>query len=175
MKIFMLLGDSASELLFDDLNSRIVRELLFSEYAVSELSRKLRVPQLKIWRRVQKLVDAKVLEVVRVEKAQNLEKKIYRAAAAKFVPRQFLDLKPANKSLAKAFNTYLEIQRQLMSGMARFSEIPEGANPVDYAIYASSKSFCQIFRDPDVKNKVERLEREISEFEENQSPSSTLR
>jgi len=53
-----------------------------------------------------------------------------------------------------------------MIRMSVFSEVPEGVKPVDYAIYASAKSFCRAFLDPDLKTKVARLEREISEFEE---------
>lgn len=90
----MIMGDKASELLLDSLNQRMVKELVFSEYAIAELSRKLNIPPLKTWRRIQKLVEAKVVEVARVDVIQNLEKKIYRATATRFVPRQLLDLKP---------------------------------------------------------------------------------
>ena len=36
--------DRASELLVDGLNQRMVREVVFSEYAIAELSRKLGTP-----------------------------------------------------------------------------------------------------------------------------------
>jgi DNA-binding Lrp family transcriptional regulator len=55
MKTIMKLGDRASELLLDSLNQRIVRELVFSGYSIAELSRRLNIPPLKIWRRIQKL------------------------------------------------------------------------------------------------------------------------
>jgi DNA-binding Lrp family transcriptional regulator len=168
MKTIMILGERASELLFDGLNARIVRELVFSEHAIADLSKKLGVPPLKTWRRVQKLLAVKVVEVVRVDRVQNLEKKVYRATATNFVPGQFLDLKPNDERLAKAFRTYLEIQRQSMSKMASYSDIPAGANPTDFAIYAAAKSLCQLYLDPDVKNRVLKLEREISEFEQSQ-------
>jgi hypothetical protein len=55
MKTIMTLGDRASELLLDTLNQRIVRELVFTGYSIAELSRRLNIPPLKIWRRIQKL------------------------------------------------------------------------------------------------------------------------
>ena len=76
MKTVMILGDKASELLVDGLNQRMVRELVFSEYAISELSRKIGIPPLKTWRRIQKLVEAKLVEVARVDLIKNLEKKV---------------------------------------------------------------------------------------------------
>jgi hypothetical protein len=36
--------DRVSELLVDGLNQRMVREVVFSEYAIAELSRKLGIP-----------------------------------------------------------------------------------------------------------------------------------
>jgi len=175
MKTVMVVDDKASELLVDRLNQRIVGELVFSEYSIAELSRKLNIPPIKTWRRIQKLVEAKVAEVARVDKIQNLQKKIYRATAANFLPRQFLDLKPDDERLGKAFRTYLEIQREIMNRMSAFSDIPEGANPIDYAIYAAAKSLCLLFVDPDLRDKATRLEREISEFERGQKLQSMLR
>ena len=87
MKTLMILGDKASELLVDGLNQRMVRELVFSEYAIAELSRKLSIPPLKTWRRIRKLVEAKLVEVARVDVIKNLEKKVYRATATNFVSR----------------------------------------------------------------------------------------
>jgi len=175
MKTIMVLGDRASELLLDSLNQKIVRELVFSEYAIAELSRKLNIPPLKTWRRIQKLVEANVVEVARVDVIQNLEKKIYRATATRFVPTQVLDLKPNDERLGKAFKTYLEIQGQLVNRMSAFSDIPNGADPIDFSIYASVKSFCQLFLDPNLKEKLRRLEGEISEFEEDKAFPPMLR
>jgi DNA-binding Lrp family transcriptional regulator len=168
MKTVMVVDDKASELLVDRLNQKMVRELVFSEYSIAELSRKLNIPPIKTWRRIQKLVEAKVVEVARVDKVKNLQKKIYRATATNFLPRQFLDLKPDDERLRKTLKTYLEIQGEVMNRMSAFSEIPEGVNPIDYAIYAAAKSLCLLFVDPDLRNKAMRLEREISEFEQDQ-------
>lgn len=99
---------------------------MFSEYAVAELSRKLSIPPLKTWRRIQKLVEAKLVEAARVDVIKNLEKKVYRATATNFVSRQFFDLKPNDGRRGRAFKTYLEIQAQLMSKMSAFSYIPKG-------------------------------------------------
>jgi DNA-binding Lrp family transcriptional regulator len=175
MKTVMLLGEEASELLFDSLNQRMVERLVFSEYSVAELARKLSISPLKAWRRLQKLVNARVVEVVRVERRQNLEKKVYRATAARYIPKQLLDLEPKDERLSKVFNTYLELQKQMLSDMSAFSDVPEGSNPVDYAIYTSLKSFCKLFRVPALKEKIRRLERELSEFEEHQVLPSVAR
>ncbi len=168
MKTVIIMDDRASELLLDGLNQRVVRELVFSEYGIAELSRKLNVPPLKIWRRIQKLVDAKVVEVARVDTIRNLEKKIYRATATNFVARQFLDLKPKDRALGNAFRTYLEIQGQLMRRVSSLADIPKGVDPIDFTIYAAVKSYCQVFLDPKLEEKLRRLERDIAEFEQAQ-------
>jgi DNA-binding Lrp family transcriptional regulator len=175
MKTLMILGDKASELLVDGLNQRMVRELVFSEYAIAELSRKLSIPPLKTWRRIRKLVEAKLVEVARVDVIKNLEKKVYRATATNFVSRQFFDLKPRDERLGRAFKTYLEIQAQLMSKMSAFSDIPKGADPIDFSVYAYVKSSCQLFLDPSLREKLSRLEREISEFEKAEGYPPILR
>ena len=52
-----------------------------------------------------------------------------------------------------------------MNKLSTFSDIPKGADPVDFSVYAYVKSSCQLFLDPALKEKLRRLEREISEFE----------
>jgi hypothetical protein len=81
------------------------------------------------------------------------------------VSRLFLDLVPKNEKLREAFRTYLELQRKVMSNMSTLSEIPKEADPVDYAIYFSVKSFCEAFLNPELKPKLLQLEREISRVE----------
>jgi DNA-binding Lrp family transcriptional regulator len=168
MKTVVVLGDRASELLLDALNQRIVRELVFSEHSVTELSRRLNTSHLKVWRRVQKLVDVKVLEVVRIEVVRNLEKKVYRAAATNFVSKQLLDLKPSDANLGNAFEVYLEIQRRILGRVSSFSDIPVGANPIDFSIYVTVKSFCEVLLDPGTGSKLRRIREEISAFEKDQ-------
>ena len=79
--------------------------------------------------------------------------------------RQFLDLVPKNEKLREAFRIYLELQRKVMSDMSTLSEIPKEADPVDYAIYFSVRSFCEVFLNPELKPKLLQLKREISRVE----------
>ena len=67
MKTVIIMDDRASELLLDGLNQRVVRGAgvlrVRDRGTIEEAER----PPLKIWRRIQKLVDAKVVEVARVD------------------------------------------------------------------------------------------------------------
>jgi hypothetical protein len=76
-----------------------------------------------------------------------------------------LDIKPNDERLGRAFRIYQEIQGQIMNKMTAFSDIPEGEDPIDFSVYASLKSACQVFLDPRLNEKLRQVEREISEFE----------
>jgi hypothetical protein len=106
------------------------------------------MPPLKTWRRIQKLVEAKIVEGRTGRECGTWRRRSIARRPPNFVPGQFLDLKPNDERLGKAFKTYLEVQKELMNRLSASSDIPKGENPTDYAIYASAKSFCQLLLDP---------------------------
>jgi len=57
------------------------------------------------------------------------------------------------------------ITRERTAMMAEFLDIPKGVGPLDLSIYATIKSYCRLFSDPNLMEKFRRLEQEISEFE----------
>ncbi|MGI0091911.1 MAG: hypothetical protein ACREBS_09395 [Nitrososphaerales archaeon] len=168
MKRLMMLDQKGSLLLSDALNQRILRELVLSPYSTTELSRKLGMPQVKIWRRVSKLLEAQVIKQCKLDHIGNLEKKVYRATAMKYLPVQFLDFEPKSKSLKEAYKTYVEIQQEIMKDIAVSNDIPESEkmDPIDYGVYADLKSFCRILLSPRTRTKIQRLQKQLADCEE---------
>jgi DNA-binding Lrp family transcriptional regulator len=168
MKRLMSLDQNGTMLLSDILNQRIVRELVLSSYSTSELSRTLGLPQVKVWRRVSKLLEAKLIQPAKIDHVGNLEKKLYRASALKYVPQDFIQFEPKSKSLKEAFKTYMEIQKEFMGDNALPNEIPElvGVNPVDYGVYADLKGYCRILLNPRIRGKMDRLEKQLADCKE---------
>lgn len=66
---------------------------------------------MKLWRRMQKLESAGLIEVSRVKRSGNIETKLYRATAASYVPRQFLEFKSGDPRLLGAFAVFSEFQK----------------------------------------------------------------
>src|SRR5271166_1932299 len=160
------MDEKGSILLSDVLNQRIIRELVLSPYSTTELSRKLGVPPVKMWRRVSKLLEARLIEQTELEYIGNLEKKVYRATAMKFLPREFLHFEPKSKSLKEAFKLYAEIQQEFMRDISVSNEIPKSMEPIEYGVYADLKGFCQSVLNPRIQAKIQRLEKQLSECRE---------
>jgi DNA-binding Lrp family transcriptional regulator len=153
------------------LNQRIVRELVLFPYSTTELSRKLGMQPVKVWRRVSKLLEAGILEQSKVDHVGNLEKKVYCAAALKYVPMGFLDFQPKNKDLREAFKSYSEIQREIMKDLASANDIPllASLDPIDYSVYADLKNFCRIMLSPKSQAILKRLEKQLEDCKEFES------
>jgi len=168
MKRLMILDEPGTTLLSDTLNQRIVRELVLSPYSSTELSRKLRVPPVKMWRRMSKLLQAKVIEQTSTDYVGNLEKKIYRAAALRYLPQYFLQFEPKHKSLREAYKSYAEIQQEIMRDIATSNELPDTGliSPVDYGVYADLRGYCRTMLNPRIQAKIQRLEKLLSNCKE---------
>ena len=165
MKIMKVLDERGTALISDPLNLMILRELVLSDYSVSELARKFHTPTLKTWRRVQKLLAAGLIELSKTAKVNNIEKKLYRAAATNYIPQQFLDAKPKDANLTEACKIFAEIQRGIVLSVSKFQDIPDGIEPIDYAIYANMLAFAQVCGDSKTQEMVSELRQKLSEFE----------
>ncbi len=164
MKTLQVLDQRGSVLVSDALNQRILRELIESEYSVTELARKLNIPTLKLWRRMQKLISAHMVELSTIEKTANIEKKLYRSAATTFVPQSFWEFRPKDPKLLEAFKIYTDIQKAQMAVLSKFYEIPKDAEPLDYALYVSMLTVAQVYGEQEMQEKIAELKNRLSEY-----------
>ncbi|MHB8566961.1 MAG: hypothetical protein ACYC7D_12260 [Nitrososphaerales archaeon] len=168
MKRLVILDERGSLLLSDALNQRIIRQLVLSPFSTTELSRKLGISPVKTWRRVSKLLEARLIELCKVDHVGNLEKKLYRASAIRYVPLEFLHFEPKSKPLKEAYKSYLEIQQEGMKNILGSNEIPQSAvvDPIDYGVYADLKDYCRVLRNPRTQAILRHLDRQLSECKE---------
>ena len=89
-----MLDQEGTNLLSGPTNQTILRELVTSERSISELAAQFNLPTLNLWRRMQKLLKANMVELTRTQKVGNLEKKLYRATATWFAPQQYFTFTP---------------------------------------------------------------------------------
>lgn len=136
-----------------------------SESSISELATKLNLPTLKLWRRMQKLLKANLIEVVRTEKVGNIEKKFFRATATGYIPQhQFLEFKPKDANLQEAFRIYTEIQNKIALKISALGEVPNGVDPIDFALFASIQAFAQICTEPTTRIAISKIEENLRNF-----------
>ncbi|MGD6853419.1 MAG: ArsR/SmtB family transcription factor, partial [Candidatus Bathyarchaeia archaeon] len=102
MKLVKVLDKESEKLVADPTNQAILKELVTAQHSISELSTQLNIPTLKLWRRIQKLQKANLVEVTSTQKVGNLEKKYYRSTATWFAPQQYFNFKPKNPKLKEA-------------------------------------------------------------------------
>jgi len=155
MKMIKVLDAKATTLVSDALNQRILKELVMAPHSVSDLSRKLNVPVLKIWRRIQHLTEAKLIEVAGSRKIGNLEQKLYRATATQFVPQQLFQVKPS---------AYSKIQGEMLKIFSSFDDIPKEGDPTDLVLYAQMLSFAEVFEKPGVQESIVEIKEHLANF-----------
>lgn len=170
MKLVRFLDRKGTLLVLDPLNQTLLKNLVMSESSISELAVKLNLPTLKLWRRMQKLLKANLIEVVRTEKVGNIEKKFFRATATGYIPQhQFLEFKPKDADLQEAFRIYTEIQNKIFVKISALGEVPNGVNPIDFALFASIQSFAQICTDPITHAEISKMEEHLQNFKNKQN------
>src|ERR1700722_13356200 len=165
MKLIRVLDATGTTLLYDLHNQMILKELVESERSVTELARKLNIPMVTLWKRMQKLIAADLVELSGVRKSGNLEKKMYRETAARYVPAQLLNFKPKDRRLLEASEIYSQFQNMGMALLTKTYEIPKDADPSDYALYANLRVFVQLSRMQDFERRIAELEKKLSEDE----------
>jgi len=166
MKLAKFLNHESTALLSDPINQAMITQLVNSEYSISELSSKLNVPNLKLWRRMQKLAKANLVEVSRTEKVGNIEKKLYRATATWFGPQQFINFKPKDPDLTEGFEIYSEIQKEILNKILEHNDVPRNVDPVDFSLYAEMNAFSLVWSDPGNQTQIKELKQRIEKFKE---------
>jgi hypothetical protein len=164
MKLVKLLDPESAKLVSDTTNLVILRELVTAEHSVSEIAEKLNLPTLNIWRRMQKLQKAKLIEHTTTQKVGNLEKKLYRSAAAFFTPQQYFNFTPKDASLKEAFKIYNNIQNKMMTKAAAYGDIPKDADPVDFSFFVNMLVFADVCGRPEVQVKIVELKEKLTRF-----------
>ncbi len=171
MKLVKVLDQKTSPLVTDPTNQLILRELVTKEHAISDLAKKLNLPILTIWRRMQKLQKAELVEQTATQKVGNIEKKLYRSTAAWFAPQQYFNFKPKNPALAEAFDIYQGIQNSMMAVMSTYNEIPKNADPTDYSLFINMQVFADVCGKPAVQAKIVALKEKLAKFNQQNSES----
>jgi DNA-binding Lrp family transcriptional regulator len=164
MKLVKVLEPQAANLINDPLNQTILRELVAAPHSTSDLAAKLKLPTLPIWRRIQKLQKASLIEQVETQKVGNLEKKLYRSTAAWFAPQQLLNFKPKDPNLKEAFDIYQGIQNRMMAQLAVYNEIPKDAEPTDFSLFVNMLVFAEVCGRPEVQVKIVELKEKLAQF-----------
>ena len=166
MKMVKILDAKSTVLVSDALNQIVLQKLVASELSITELSRELNVPVLKLWRRIQRLMAAKLVEVSGAEKVGNLEKKLYRATALKYdLPIQFFEPKLNDSTLEAAFGIYAKIQNEINASLSTFDkDIPKEGDPTDFAIYAHMQAFVNVFERTTTQISIQEMKQMLAEF-----------
>jgi predicted ArsR family transcriptional regulator len=164
MKVVKVLNQEATTLVYDPLNQAILTKLVASEGAVSDLAGELNQPTLKVWRRMQKLIKANLVELVRTKKVGNTEKKLYRSSATWFVPYQYFNLKPKDANLQRAFEVYSDIQKDMMATLLASGDVPQEAEPTDFSLFMHMQAFVEACEKPATQKKISDLEEALVQF-----------
>jgi hypothetical protein len=166
MKLVKFLDTEGSTLVSDPINQSILNNLVRTELSISDLSKKLNIPTLKLWRRMQKLAKANIVEVSKTEKVGNIEKKLYRTTATWFTPQQYFDFKPKDQNLQEAFEIYSDIQKKSMAIISAFGDIPKEADPIDFSLFANMQAFAKVCGEPTTRAKIVELQEKLAKFRE---------
>jgi DNA-binding Lrp family transcriptional regulator len=165
MKLVRLLDAPATALLYDLHNQIMLKELVEAECSVGELAERLNIPMVTVWKRMQKLLSANLVELSGIKKTGNLERKMYRATAARFIPAQLLTFKPKNRHLQEALEIFARIQNMGLALMAQKHDIPAGEYPFDYVLYENMRAFVEVSKMPEFHRGISELEERLSAFE----------
>jgi predicted ArsR family transcriptional regulator len=164
MKLVKIVDQEGASIVSDPVNQNILRELVSAERSASELAAKFNIPLLNIWRRIQKMEKASLIELTKTKKAGNIEKKFYRATATWYAPKEYFAFKPKDPNLQEAFKLYSDIQGLLMAEMSAFSDVPKDADPVDYSLFANMQAFAQVCNQPATQTKIAELKEKLAVF-----------
>jgi len=166
MKLISFLDQEGQNLISDPTNLTLLRELVNNDLSVSDLSAKFNLPTLKVWRRMQKLEKAQLIELTRTQKNGNIVKKLYRSTAAYFTPKQYFNFTPKDPNLTEAFAIYNSIQSKMMRKAAAYGDIPKGTDPVDFSFFVNMMVFADVCGEPDVQAKIVELKDKLVRYKQ---------
>ncbi len=163
MKRVLVLDEKGSRLLYDPFNLKILRILIQSEMSATELSRKLGIPVVKAWRRLAKMEKQGIVELRRVVKVGNVEKRIYGASALRYIPAEILSILPSDPDLKKAYLLFLEIQRKLLERQNTV-EMSAKKNLLDFYICSDLLGFVETMQSEETLKKLKEVRYYLEEY-----------
>ncbi len=166
MKLVKVVDQEGSNLVSDPINQKILLELVSSEQSIKALAEKFNLPTLNVWRRMQRMQKAKLIELIRTEKVGNIEKKLYRATATWYAPQQYFNFKPKDPNLREAFAIYSDIQNNLMAELTAFNDVPQEADAMDYSLFANMMAFVEVLSKPAAQTKIAKLKGELTKYQQ---------
>lgn len=157
------MGMDDAAILFDALNQRIIRELVFAPLSASDIARKLNIPPVKAWRRLSELLKAGCVELNETVRHGNIEKKLYRATALKYVIPEFLSFDPENDSIREAYRLYAKIQEDIVQNIMKENDVPSSkeVGVVDLGVYADLRTFCETMLSQRTRDLLGKLEEKL--------------
>ena len=167
MKLTKMLDQDGTKLASDPTNQIILQELVKSEHSISELAIQLNLPILNLWRRIQKLLKSNMIELTRTQKVGNLEKKLYRATATLYTPKQYFIFTPKDPRLREAFEIYSDIQKNMIIKMSAFGDVPKGADPIDFLMFANMQVFADVCGNPKIPKRIDALKEKLANYTPN--------
>jgi len=163
MKRVLVLDEKGSRLLYDPFNLKILRILIQSEMSATELSRKLGIPVVKAWRRLARMEKQGIVELRRVVKVGNLEKRIYGASALRYIPAEILSIFTSDPDLKKAYLLFLEIQRKLLERQNTV-EMSAKKNLLDFYICSDLLGFVETMQSEETLKKLKEVRYYLEEY-----------
>jgi DNA-binding transcriptional ArsR family regulator len=163
MKRVLVLDENGSRLLYDPFNLKILRILIQTEMSATELSRKLGIPTVNAWRRLEKMRKLGLVELRRVVKVGNLEKRFYGASALRYIPVEILNTIPSDPDLKNAYLLFLEIQSKLFERQNTV-DLDARKNLLDYYIYSDLLGFVETMELEETRQKLKRIKFYLEEF-----------
>lgn len=160
MKRLMITTDKQTRLLSDQINNQIVRKLVYDDLSVSELSKLTKTSVVKVWRRVQGLKKEGLVEQTASKRIANLEKKMFRATAVRYLPPRAPEFRSdyltlSQQKFAKIRTEYLRIAQEM-------NEIPKDMNPIDYAVAVDLYATSKIYTNSKIQQELREILEEVN-------------
>ncbi len=153
----MVVDGRALRLVEDPLNQRVLKLLVRSELSVNKISKTLGEPPLKIWRRIQQLKGEGLVEESGSTRARNLEVKLYRATAARYIPRGAFDYEPEDDALKQEYTLFHGIQSETLKMLLNYDSIPPNVNPIDYCVATDLYVYAKLLIREDTRRKLKTI------------------
>lgn len=151
MKVYQLVEKKYIGIFSDELCKKILIEVIKKELTPMDLARILRKPILAIWKRLDDMSKANIVEVVGVKrKIGGPLMRLYRAKAVIFLTDNFSILYP---DTYPAFNIIKEFNIEILKNLEKYNQIPNEADPMLYSAWAFLKAFTETLRNTDLINK----------------------
>jgi hypothetical protein len=133
VKVYQLVEKKYIGIFSDELCKKILIEVIKKELTPMDLARILRKPILAIWKRLDDMSKANIVEVVGVKRKIG-------------GPLLYPDTYPA-------FNIIKEFNIEILKNLEKYNQIPNEADPMLYSAWAFLKAFTETLRNTDLINK----------------------